>query len=242
MGGAITFAGNLTLDGGGNPEAIFVIKASGALDAAASTRVSLTNGASARNVFWVSEGAIGIGASTSMPGTILSHGAAIAIGVSYTLSGRLFTTGGAISIGSSTVDLPTQASIINFRTLNPFVIYSGTGAVTNTGASVYNGNISTQLGAISGFESASLTGTIFPSGSSSVITQLNPMATFSLYQNDQLITNSSRTMSFDGPIPIVSLLGISTLLAGQPIDVRWKMSTKVGYVDKRILTMLKIGN
>jgi hypothetical protein len=53
IAGAASLAGNLTLDGGGNPDSIFVIKANGALAAGAGTNVILTNGAQARNVFWL---------------------------------------------------------------------------------------------------------------------------------------------------------------------------------------------
>ena len=61
---AASNTGTLTLDGGGNPNAVFVFQINGALAFAAGSHVVLTNGAQASRVFWQVNGA---GSSARMP-------------------------------------------------------------------------------------------------------------------------------------------------------------------------------
>ena len=240
--GAASIAGNLTLNGGGNPDALFVIRATGAFNTGAGVNVFLTNGATAKNVFWVAEGAIGLGASTTIQGTLFSHGAAVAVGATCTVTGRLLSTAGAISFGEGTLSIPTGSSPINFRALSSFVIFTSSGAIANTGASIYTGDIATNSGAITGFTDATVNGTIFQAGSTRVITAVYPMATFSLYNNGVLIPNSSRTRTHLLNPSDISLQGIATVTSGQTIEVRWKTDQKTVSVNNRILTLIKVAN
>jgi hypothetical protein len=244
--GAASIAGALTLDGGGDPDAKFIFRATGAFNTGAGVNVILTNGATAKNVFWVAEGAIGLGSLTKISGTLFSHGAAVA-GADTTINGRLFSTLGAISFGKGTLTLPTGNSIIDFRTLTDFIIFTSSGGVANTGASEYNGDIGTGGGAITGFPTATVNGIIFQSGSTTVVTPINHTATFSLYKNGALIPNSSRTRTYLNNPSDISLLGISTIGVGDTIDVRWKVDEQPSdgieiSVLNRILTLIKVGN
>jgi hypothetical protein len=248
IAGAASIAGTLTLDGGGDLNALFVIRATGAFNTGAGVNVILTNGATAKNVFWVAQGAIGLGASTTIQGTMLSNGAAVAGGATSTVNGRLFTTSGAISFGEGTLSLPTGSSIINFRSLSNFVIFTSSGGIANTGASIYTWDIGTNLGAITGFATATVNGTIYPAGTASVVTPVNHMATFSFYQNGVLIPNSSRTRTHLLSPSDISLQGITTVAVGDIVDVRWKIDTQPSdsppqiNVINRILTLIKVGN
>jgi hypothetical protein len=247
IAGAASIAGTLTLDGGGDLNALFVIRATGAFNTGAGVNVILTNGATAKNVFWVAQGAIGLGASTTIQGTMLSNGAAVAVGATCTVIGRLFTTLGAIAFGEGTLSLSTGSSIINFRSLSNFVIFTSAGGIANTGASIYTGDIGTNAGAITGFATATVNGTIYPAGTASVVTPVNHMATFSLYKNGVLIPNSSRTRTHLLSPSDISLQGITTVAMGDIIDVRWKIDTQPSNtpqinVINRILTLIKVGN
>jgi hypothetical protein len=247
IAGAASIAGNLTLDGGDEPDALFVIRATGAFNTGAGVTVNLTNGATAKNVFWVAEGAIGLGASTTIQGTIFSHDLSVAVGTTCTVTGRLLTTAGSISFGEGTLSLPTGSSFINFRSLSNFVIFTSSGGIANTGASFYTGDIGTNAGAITGFGTATVNGTIFEAGSTTTVTPVNHMATFSLYKNGVLIPNSSRTRTHLTNPTDISLQGIATADAGDIIDVRWKIDTqpsdsKEVSVINRILTLIKVGN
>jgi hypothetical protein len=247
IAGAASIAGTLTLDGEGDPDALFVIRATGAFNTGAGVVVTLVNGATAANVFWVADGAIGLGASTTIQGTLFSHGSAIAVGATCIVTGRLLTTLGAISFGAGTLSLPTDSSYIDFRSLSNFVIFTSSGGIANTGASIYTGDIGTNAGAITGFETATVNGTIYQSGITTTVTAVNHMATFSLYKNSVLIPNSSRTRTHLLNPSDISLQGTATVNAGEVIDVRWKIDTqdsdnKEVIVINRILTLIKVGN
>ena len=98
--------GTLILDAQGNANAVFIFKIGGALTTGASSIISLINGASSCNVYWVAEGAISMAASTQMKGTLIANNAANSMGAGCTLEGRLFSTTGAISTNTSTAKLP----------------------------------------------------------------------------------------------------------------------------------------
>ena len=102
IGAAATLASPVTLDAEGDPDAVFIIQIVGALGATASVgNVLLTNGAESRNIFWVVEGAVSMGASTHMEGTILG-GAGITFGASTTITGRAMagTAAGTIALAT----------------------------------------------------------------------------------------------------------------------------------------------
>ena len=102
IGAAATLASPVTLDAEGDPDAVFIIQIVGALGATAAVgNVLLTNGAESRNIFWIVEGAVSMGASTHMEGTILG-GAAISFGASTTITGRAMagTIAGTIALAT----------------------------------------------------------------------------------------------------------------------------------------------
>ena len=247
VAGAASIAGTLTLDGNNETNPLFIIRANaGAFNTAASVDVILTNGATSENVFWIADGAIGLGAGTKISGTLFSNGAAVAGGSSI-VNGRLLTKLGAISFGQGALTAPTGNSIVDFRSLSDFIIFTSSGGVANTGASVYNGDIGTGGGAITGFPTANVNGTIFESGSTTVVTPINHMATFSLYKNGVLIPNTRRIRTHLNNPSDISLLGISTIEVDDTIDVRWKIDEQPSdgieiSVLNRILTLIKVGN
>lgn len=248
LNGAVAISGSLILDGSGNSGAVFIIKSNAALDAAANTNITLTNGASSSNIYWIANGAVGIGAGTTIPGTILSNNGAIAVGAGCTVSGRFLTKSGAISFGANgTLSKPSNPSLINFRGLSSFVIFTGGGGVASGGDSTYNGDVGTDLGAITGFGAAYINGTIFEAGSTTVVTPINHMATFSFYKNGVLIPNSSRTRSHLSNSSDVTLQSIAEATEGDIIEVRWNIDAQLSDakqidVRNRILTLIKVGN
>jgi hypothetical protein len=246
---AVAISGTITLDGQNSANPVFIVKSNAAFNTSASTKVILKNGATAANVFWVAKDAIGLGASTKLKGTLFSKTAAIAIGANCDIEGRLFTRAGAISFGPGGLAIPEGQSIIDFKGLSNFVIFTNSGGVGNTSFSFYTGDIGTNGGAITGFSNASamVDGTIFESGSTTLVTPVNHMATFSLYKNGVLIPYSSRTRTHENNPSDISLQGLSTIGVGDTIDVRWKIDEQPSdsisiSVLNRILTLNKVGN
>ncbi|MET0458755.1 MAG: ice-binding family protein, partial [Ilumatobacteraceae bacterium] len=107
---AVALTGTVTLDGGGDPNAVFIFQLGAAFDTAASTNVNLINGASPSRVYWQVVGATGIGALASFSGTILTT-AAITVGAGARLTGQALSTAGAITLSANTVMTPPIVTI-----------------------------------------------------------------------------------------------------------------------------------
>ncbi|MES2517356.1 MAG: ice-binding family protein [Bacteroidota bacterium] len=244
VGAVINVQGTLTLDGGGNSNALFIIRSIGAINTVAASTIIMTNGTTANNVFWIATGgAIGLGALTTMKGTLLAHAGAVAGGAGATLQGRMFSSAGAITFDSGIASLPnpSTSTYVNYRSLLPFVMFSSVGAVGNTGISVVTGDIGTNVGAITGFTLPTiLNGNIYePTGSTTITTTDNhALASFSLYQNGILIANSARINASNAAQ--TSLQAIATVSAGQSIDVRWKIDVGPLTMGNRILTLINV--
>jgi Ice-binding-like/Bacterial Ig-like domain len=101
---AVTNTGTMTLDADGDSSAVFVFQVGAALSSAASSKVVLTNGALANNVFWQVVGAVSLGAGASDVGTFLAAGA-ITLGDGASVKGRLLTPG-TVAMTNSPVTQP----------------------------------------------------------------------------------------------------------------------------------------
>jgi len=105
IGSAAVLNANLTLDGGGNPGAIFIFQINGALSTNSLSNILLTNGASLCNVYWQVNGAFNHNGQL-FQGTVIAAGA-INLGTGARLNGRGLSTMGAISTSANIVTLPS---------------------------------------------------------------------------------------------------------------------------------------
>jgi hypothetical protein len=172
IGSAGSLTAGLTLDGGGDPNAVFVIKMNGAFTVAAGATVSLTNGAKSSNVFWLISGAISVAADAEVKGTLFSKAGAVGLGARVILEGRMLSMAGAITMGinSSATPPPLPSTIPIFcesvcaptaavdilGVLSNFTLFSKSGSVGNTGISGINGTIGTNAGAITGYSTGGI--------------------------------------------------------------------------------------
>ncbi len=90
----------------GNTDAVFVIKITGALSTSPYAKVLLTNGAQAKNVYWIVSGAVELNDYAEFKGVIIAGNGAISIKTGTELLGRALTTSGAVY---------TEASIITMQ-------------------------------------------------------------------------------------------------------------------------------
>lgn len=98
----------LTLDAGGDANAVWVFQIGSSLTTSAN--VSLANGAQAKNVFWVPTLDATVGVGTVFSGTIVSGRDVTAV-TGATVNGRILagaTTAGTIALQTSTVNVPAQ--------------------------------------------------------------------------------------------------------------------------------------
>jgi hypothetical protein len=112
QGSASLLNGTLTLDGQGDPNALFIIKIGGALSTSTNSNVTLINAASANNVYWLIGGQFDLSDGSVFRGTVVADGA-INILEAASLYGRALTQSGAISLHNTIVTaFPLSAGII----------------------------------------------------------------------------------------------------------------------------------
>lgn len=245
LNSALSVGGFLTLDAGGDANAVFIFEANGAINISAGTKIMLTGGAQSCNVFWVGNGAVNAGANSIVVGTLLSRGFAVAVGSNTVLDGRMFSTTGAIAFGPGTTTRPSGLSTtIILASLSTFVAFTGIGAINNTGTpvtSIYNGNIATDLGSTSSLSNATVNGTIYASGSTLVSSPLVvKTAHFSIYQNGVLIPESVRTITSKISSSNISLQAIASVAHGEAIEVKCRTSSGSVITGNRNLTLIKV--
>ena len=163
-----TLNGNLYLDGKGDSNAVFIFQIQGAFSTSAAAKIKLINGTQACNVFWKVEGLVEMSTKTYMRGTVVANNAAMVTSTLDSLEGRLLTTTGAITVDGSITYMPTgcNAPLLKGPTPPPlgttacYGLFSGNGAVTNTGVTYVTGDIGTNVGLAAGFNPLLVTGTI----------------------------------------------------------------------------------
>lgn len=100
----------LTLDGQGDPNAVFIFLSDAKITTAVNSQVLLTKGTKANNVFWRTQDAVNFGAHTAFAGIILANGA-IALGDRTSPEEKALSIGGAISTLSNTVSTTPSVAL-----------------------------------------------------------------------------------------------------------------------------------
>ncbi|CAN1501695.1 Ice-binding protein [Flavobacteriaceae bacterium] len=244
LNSAIAVSGYLTLDAGGDANAVFIFQANGALNVSAGTQINLIGGAQSCNVFWVGIGAVNVGSDATMVGILLSKGFAVAVGARTSLDGRMFTTAGAIAFGPGIATSPTALSTkFDLKSLSTFVAFSGLGAINNTGTpltSTYFGDIASNNGATGSLLNATVNGTIYPSGSTQSIPFVLCTANFSIYQNGVLIPGSIRVLNSKISSSNISLQAIASVVEGESIEIKWRTNFSTLTTGSRTLSLVKV--
>lgn len=101
---ALTNTGVMTLDADGDPNAVFVFQIGAALSSAAGSKVVLTDGALANNVYWQVLGAVSLGAGSKYVGTFLGA-SSVAFGEGASLKGRVLTPS-TVALANSPITQP----------------------------------------------------------------------------------------------------------------------------------------
>lgn len=101
--------GTLTLNGGGNADAVFVFQAGSTVTTASGSSVVLIGGAQACNVFWTVGSSATLGTTTSFVGTILAQ-TSVTLNNGASVQGRLLAQTGAVTLNNNTINAPTCAA------------------------------------------------------------------------------------------------------------------------------------
>ena len=98
--------GDLTLDGQGDPNAVFIFQAGTTLKTASGSHVRLIGGAQSCNVFWQVGSSATIGTATDFTGNILAY-TSITLTTGATIDGRALARNGAVTLDTNTVTRST---------------------------------------------------------------------------------------------------------------------------------------
>lgn len=106
---AVGITGILTLNGNGNPNAVFIFQIGSTLNTAAeNSMIRLIGGAQASNVFWQVGSSATLGTHTSMSGNIMAQ-ASVTLTTGAVLNGRALARTGAVTLDTNSVSLPVPS-------------------------------------------------------------------------------------------------------------------------------------
>ena len=109
-GGALAVTGSaLTLNGGGNPNAVFIFRAASTLNVASS--VALIGSANACNVFWQVGSSATLGVGSTIVGTVDAM-QSVTAQTNATITGRLLALNGAVTLDTNTVNASSCQPVI----------------------------------------------------------------------------------------------------------------------------------
>jgi hypothetical protein len=94
--------GVLTLDAGGDPNAVWLFQGGESITVGVGSSVVLAGGAQACNVYWVSVAETAIGGSASMIGTVMA-GTSVTFGTDARLIGRALAAEGNVTLLSNVI-------------------------------------------------------------------------------------------------------------------------------------------
>ena len=106
---SIGLSGALTLNGGGNPNAVFVFQAGSTLTTGSASTINLINGAQSCNVFWQVGSSATLGTGSTFRGTILAL-TSITVTTGVTVDGRVLARNGAVTLDTDTISRPSCAA------------------------------------------------------------------------------------------------------------------------------------
>jgi hypothetical protein len=205
--GAATINGTLTLDGQGDPNAIFVIRSALAITSGASANIVLIGGTLPENVHFLANGAFSLGANTVFNGNMISKVGAPSAGAGCTIVGRMLTKNGAVSADSTNLSLPLGIGFnIDYRTCIDMAMFTGLTTVSNVGVSIYSGNIASDNGLVSGFGTASGPFTIHPNGISTP-NQNNYLP----FQAGGIVTFANANIVYVFPLAAIDITGFKSI-------------------------------
>ena len=118
-GSSIGLTGTVILDGGGDPNAVFIFQAGSTLTTASNSKVVLINGTQPCNVYWQVGSSATLGTGSTFVGTIMAL-ASITDNGGSTIDGRFLARNGAVTLNNTTIARSIcQAAVTTTLSSNP---------------------------------------------------------------------------------------------------------------------------
>src|SRR6202167_2987710 len=106
---SLEVGGSLTLDAGGDPNAVFIFQAPSTLITDSASSIVLTGDAQACNVFWQVGSSATLGTGSAFSGSILAL-TSISVNTGDTIDGRALARNGAVTLDDDTITAPACAT------------------------------------------------------------------------------------------------------------------------------------
>lgn len=132
---SLALSGQLTLDGQGNPNSVFVFQVASTLITSSASNIILTNGALACNVFWQVGSSATLGTASNFKGTVLAL-TSITAETNAMVEGRLLARNGQVSLDTNVITSPACVPTSTTpppTTDMPTATVPPTGTATDTG-------------------------------------------------------------------------------------------------------------
>jgi hypothetical protein len=208
---AVPAAGIVTLDGGGDPNSVFVIQVNGALSLGAGAQVILTGSAQASNVFWQVNGAFSVGANAQFAGTVLASTTGT-IGAGALVNGRVLAETAVTMDDDDFYSAPptvavTGGTAVDTNNSNPTI--SGTtnvGAAGTVTVTIAGQTLTATPSSVNG--NWSVTPTILADGTYSVLA--------STIDGAGNVGSASQQLTIDTVPPLITLDGAPAVLTNNP--------------------------
>lgn len=127
----LSLTGNLTLDGAGDPNSVFIFQTDSTLTTASGSSVTLINSAQECNVFWQVGSSATLGTGSLFAGNILAL-TSITVTTGVTIHGRALARNGAVTLDTDTFILPTCDLSVPTTTTSSTTTTTVPGATTTT--------------------------------------------------------------------------------------------------------------
>jgi hypothetical protein len=117
---SLAITGILTLDAGGDPDAVFIFQVGSTLTTAVTNSVVLLeNGARAQNVIFAVGSSATLNGGTAFVGTIIAQ-ASITVNAGVNVDGRLLALTGAITLNTDTIEMFLEATLAFYAGSSPY--------------------------------------------------------------------------------------------------------------------------
>jgi hypothetical protein len=208
---AVPATGTVTLDGGGDPNAVFVVQVNGALSLGAGAQIVLTGDAQASNVFWQVNGAFSVGANGEFAGTVLASTTGT-IGTGALVNGRVLAETAVTMDDNDFYSAPPTITLAGGAAADVSSSSPTISGTTNVGASgivtvtVAGQTLTATPAALDG--SWSVTPTMLANGTYSVLA--------STTDGGGNVGSATQQLTVDTVPPLISLDGAPTVLTNNP--------------------------
>jgi Ice-binding-like/Bacterial Ig-like domain len=208
---AIPASAVVTLNAGGDPNAVFVFQVGGAMSLAAGAQIKLTGGAQASNVFWAVNGAFSVAANAQFAGTAVATTTGT-IGAGALVNGRVLAGTAVTMDDDEFYSAPPTVTITGGATAdinNSIPTISGTTNVGTAGVvtvTVAGQRLTATPSALDG--SWSVTPTILANNTYTVLASTTDGA--------GNVGSVTQQLTIDTVLPVITLDGAPTVLTNNP--------------------------